>query len=380
VAVIPDSQVYRIGIVIQTCGWYNNEVSKCLLPTAPIKATESRSQIRFPLVCCFVISSLLVGFSSANHLQGATFARDAETELSVDPPGSPDGSGIFSFTRFTQSPVEDDFDLGGSLKLDGKLYRLEEPPDQKSNFSVTIEGDLEGEQLEVKTSGLTESQKKEYDFSGTYHKLTDHELQRRAERRYDAADTWLNEIYQQAREKLAAGSFADLKKREAEWIAYRDYFAEQSAGLNAKTESLPEAVVRLQSLRELTMSRISFIRSLLDDSLPVGINAVYRDGYGGELHLEKEDGGIKFQLSVVRGPTAHTGDVGGRVLLKDGTGLYRDPDPPKDEPPAEIRFHILDDRRVEIKAHNDGYTHGARAYFDGVYFKSGPLTESIKLE
>jgi len=355
-------------------------VSKCLRPNALSKAAESRSQIRFLLVCGFIISSLLVGLCCANDLQAATFVRDAETELSVDPPGSPDASGIFSFTRFTQSPIEEDFDFGGRLKSDGKLYRLEEPPDQKGNASVVIEGDLEGEQLEVKTSGITDSQKKEYDFSGTYRKLADNELQRRAQRRYDAADTWLNEIYRQAREKLASSSFADLKKRESDWIAYRDYFAEQSAGINANAESLPEEVARLQSLRELTMSRISFIRSLLDDSLPAGINAVYRDEYGGELDLEKEDGEIKFRLSVVRGPTAHTGEVSGSIRLKNGTGLYRDADPPKDEAPAEIRFHILDDRRVEIKSRNDSYLLGARAYFSGVYFKSGPLTESIKLE
>jgi uncharacterized protein YecT (DUF1311 family) len=372
--------VYRIGIVIHTYSWYNNEVSKCLLPTAPIKATESRFQIKFPLVCCFVISSLLVGLSSANHLEGATFARDAETELSVDPPGSPDASGIFSFTRFTQSSIEDDFDFGGSLKLDGKLYQLEEPSDQKSNASVAIAGDLEGEQLEVKTSGLTDSQKREYDLSGTYHKLTKTELQQRAQRRYDAADSWLNEIYQLAKQKLATSSFTDLKKREADWIKYRDYFADQSAGINANVEALPEEVARLQTLRDLTMSRIRFVRSLLNDSLPVGISAEYHDEYGGELDLEDGNREIKFRLSVVRGPTSHTGDVSGRVLLKNGIGVYRDPDPPKDEAPAEIRFHILDDRRVEIKAHNDGYMHGARAYFDGVYFKSGPLTESIKLE
>jgi hypothetical protein len=174
-------------------------VSKCLRLNAPSKAAESRSQIRFLLVCGFIISSLLAGLCCANDLQAATFARDAETELSVDPPGSPDASGIFSLTRFTQSPIEEDFDFGSRLKLDGKLYRLEEPPDQKSNAIVVIEGDLESEQLEVKTSGLTDSQKKEYDFSGTYRRLTDNELQRRAQRRYDAADTWLNEIYRQAR-------------------------------------------------------------------------------------------------------------------------------------------------------------------------------------
>jgi uncharacterized protein YecT (DUF1311 family) len=328
----------------------------------------------------FILSFLFYGLFSSVRIEAATFARDNETELSIDPPSSPDGSGIFSFARFAEAPTGEDFDFGGSLKLDGKLYRLEEPADQKGHAKVAIEGDLEGEQLEVKTSGLSDSRKQEYDLSGTYRKLSNAELQQRAQRRYDAADAWLNEIYRQAKGKLATGSFADLKKREADWINYRDYFAEQSAGINASSESLPEEVARLQSLRDLTMSRIKFIRSLLDDSLPTGVSAVYRDEYGGELDLEKDSKGAKFRLSVVRGPTLHTGDVSGRVVLRNGSGTYRDPQPVEGEKAAEITFHLLDDRRVEIKARNDGYLRGARAYFDGVYFKSGPLTESIELD
>jgi uncharacterized protein YecT (DUF1311 family) len=330
-------------------------------------------------VCGFIPLLFLVLCPSID-IEAATFARDAKTELRVDPPGSPDASGIFDLAHFTESPGEGDFDFSGSLKLDGKLYRLEESSDQKNNARVVIEGDLEGEQLEIKTSGLIDWRKKEFDLTGTYRRLSNTELQQRAQGRYAAADTWLNEIYQLARKKLAASSFADLKKREADWIAYRDYFADQSAGINANVESLPEEVARLQTLRDLTMSRIKFVRSLVSDSLPAGISAEYHDEYGGELDLENGNCEIKFRLSVVRGPTLHTGDVSGRVRLQNGIGVYRDLDPPKDEPPAEIRFHILDDRRVEIKARNDSYMHGARAYFSGVYFKSGPLTESIKLE
>jgi len=328
----------------------------------------------------FIVSSLIFIFCSLIHVQAATFARDAETELWVDPPGSPDGSGIFSFAQFADSSVGEDFDFGGSLKLDGKVYRQEEPSDQKSNAKIAIEGDLEGEQLEVTASGLADSQKKEHDLSGTYRKLSDTELQQRAQQRYNAADAWLNEIYRQAKAKLSGGAFSDLKKREADWITYRDEYAERSAGLNARSEGLPEEIVRLQTLRDLTMSRVGFIRRLLDDSLPTGISAVYHDGYGGELDLEKDNKGVKFRLGVVRGPTASNGDASGRVVLRNGIGTYRDPQPEEGEKPAEITFHILDDRRVEIKARNDGYLHGANAYFDGVYFKSGPLTESIALD
>jgi uncharacterized protein YecT (DUF1311 family) len=353
-------------------------VAYMLMPYSSCECCRLKGHRRPAQFSGLIASSLLFGFCLATHLQAMILARDADTELSIDPPGSPNTTGIFSLAHFSDSASEEDFNFSGSMKLDGKLYRLEQPPDQKSNASVVIDGDLVGQQLEVKSSGLTDWRNKGYDFTGTYRKLSNTELQQRTQRRYEAADAWLNEIYQRAKQKLTSSSFADLKKREADWIAYRDYFAEQSAGINASSEALPNEVARLQILRDLTMSRIKFIRRLLDDHLPAGISAAYHDEYGGELDLEKDGNEVKFRLSVVRGPTSHTGDVSGRVVLRNGRGIYRDPQPLEGEKAAEIAFHILDDRRVEIKARNDSYLHGARAYFDGVYFKSGPLTESIE--
>jgi uncharacterized protein YecT (DUF1311 family) len=271
---------------------------------------KSNSSFNLPVVRSFISAALLFGFCSANNLEAAIFARDSVTDLTIDPPGSAGASGIFSFAHFANSTTDEDFDFGGGLKLDGNLYRLDEQPDQKNDAKVVIEGDLEGEQLEVKTSGLTDSRKKSYELSGTYRKLSNQELHERARRRYDQADAWLNAIYGRAKAKLAASSFADLKKREANWIDYRDSFAEQSAGINAIAESLPEEVARLQSLRDLTMFRIKFIRSLLDDSLPTGISGVYHDEYGGQLDLEKDRKGVKFRLSVVRGPTGRIDPAG----------------------------------------------------------------------
>jgi uncharacterized protein YecT (DUF1311 family) len=352
----------------------------CFSRMLSAKAAKSGSSLKQPVTGTFFGVVLLFVFCPAHKLEADIFARDSQTELTIDPPASADGRGIFSLAHFIDSSNGEDFDFSGSLKSDGKLYRLEEPPDHKSGASITVEGDLGGDRLEIKTSGLADTQNNSYDFSGTYRKLSAAELQRRAQRRYEESDTWLNEIYRQAKDDLASGPFADLKKREADWITYRDSFAEQTAEINANAESLSKEVVRLQSLRDLTMSRIQFIRHLLDTSLPAGISAVYRDEYGGELDLEKDDKGVKFSLSVVRGPTAHTGEISGRIVLRSGTGIFRDPNPLEGELPAEIKLSVLDDRRVEIKARHDRYLRGARAYFDGVYFKSGPLTESIEAE
>ncbi len=150
----------------------------------------SRSLLLLP-GCGFILSLLFLVLCTSIDIEAATFARDAKTELSVDPPGSADASGIFGLAYFAESPCEEDFDFSGSLKLDGKIYRLEESSDQKSNARVVIEGDLEGEQLEVKTSGLIDWRKKEYELSGTYRKLSNTELQQRAQLRYDVADTGL---------------------------------------------------------------------------------------------------------------------------------------------------------------------------------------------
>jgi len=234
--------------------------------------------------CGFILSLLFLVLCTSLDIEAATFARDAKTELSVDPPGSPDASGIFGLVHFADSPGEEDFDFSGSLKLDGKLYRLEQPSEQKSDAVVVIDGDLEGEQLEVKTSGLTDWLKKQYDLSGTYRKLSNTELQQRAQLRYDAADTWLNEIYQLAKKKLAASSFADLKKREADWIAYRDYFADQSAGINAKVTTddqhdLRGNVRQTQSLLSQPLDKCS-IFSIMAEPIPnyYGWRGVKRQG------------------------------------------------------------------------------------------------------
>jgi len=141
-----------------------------------------RSLLLLP-ACGFILSLLFLVLCTSIDTEAATFARDAKTELSVDPPGSPDASGIFGLAYFADSLGEEDFDFSGNLKLDGKLYRLEEPSDQKTNAGVFIEGDLEGEQVEVKTSGLTDWRKKEHDLSGTYRKLSNTELQQRAQQR-----------------------------------------------------------------------------------------------------------------------------------------------------------------------------------------------------
>ncbi len=352
----------------------------CLSPVFHARLRKLSPLFRLFSVCTFILTPLLLATCLVDKLEAATFARDSQTELTIDPPGSAGASSDFSFTRYADASPDEDFYFGGTLKLDGSVYRMEEQPDQKSNTKIAIEGDLDSQQLEVKASGLTDQRKKSYDLSGTYRKLSNEELQQRAQRRYDEADSWLNEIYGQAKKKLTAGSFADLKKREGAWIQYRDDFADHSGEIAENTESRPKEVARLESLRDLTMSRIKFIRSLLDDSLPAGISAVYNDEYGGELDLEKDSKGIKFSLNVVRGPTLHVGDVSGRIILKGRSGSYRDPDPLEGQPPAEISFSFLDDRRVEIKARNDTYLRGARAYFDGVYFKSGPLTKPIELE
>src|SRR5258708_37988201 len=89
--------------------------------------------------CGFILSLLFLVLCTSIDVEAATFARDARTELSVDTPGSPVASGIFRPAHVADSPGEEGFDFSGNLKLDGKLYRLEEPSGQKTNARVDVE-------------------------------------------------------------------------------------------------------------------------------------------------------------------------------------------------------------------------------------------------
>src|SRR5258708_34247074 len=82
--------------------------------------------------CGFILSLLFLVLCTSIDVEAATFGRDARTGLSVDPPGSPDASGIFGLAHFPHSPGDEDFNFIGNLELDRKLDQLKDPPGRKT--------------------------------------------------------------------------------------------------------------------------------------------------------------------------------------------------------------------------------------------------------
>ena len=102
------------------------------------------------------------------------------------------------------------------------------------------------------------------------------------------------------------------------------------------------------------------------------LDRIYIDGFGGALTVSESDAKtLRLAFDVVRGPTAHTGKISTIASRAEDRATYTDAELPAEqrgEPPCEIRLVFIGNR-VEVSAENTQYYHGARAYFDGVYYK-----------
>jgi hypothetical protein len=80
---------------------------------------------------------------------------------------------------------------------------------------------------------------------------------------------------------------------------------------------------------------------------------------------------LRFEISVVRGPTAHTGSLSGVAKFTEpDLAVFVDSNEEAfDEgQPATLRFRFQDHELI-VEAEHTSYYHGARAYFDGTYYR-----------
>jgi len=99
------------------------------------------------------------------------------------------------------------------------------------------------------------------------------------------------------------------------------------------------------------------------------INGTYDDANGGTLTIS--DAGeltFAFEITVVRGPTAHTGEVAGIAQITGETATFIDTNEEAfiDGNPCRLTF-IFEGGWLKVTGENTSYYHGARAYFDGTY-------------
>ena len=97
--------------------------------------------------------------------------------------------------------------------------------------------------------------------------------------------------------------------------------------------------------------------------------------------MEETKEAVAFSINVVRGPTWHTGELTGIAMLKRSAAVYKERlEAGEDREPCELTFNFVDGHIVKLEGKNTQYYHGARAYFDGTYFKVAKLDKPIDLE
>ncbi|MEY2489538.1 MAG: hypothetical protein QOC70_1480 [Verrucomicrobiota bacterium] len=200
-----------------------------------------------------------------------------------------------------------------------------------------------------------------------------------ARQRFGAADADLNKTFQELRGKLRGNALNDLRDRQREWLKHRDYIASDQPRQNGfEGSDFKQSPDYWEAMADLTQDRATFLRAAFNPALPKGITGVYQDSQGGALQLEETTQGIVFSINVVRGPTTHTGGLNGVAALKGSVAVYKEKGA-EDRKPCELTFAFSDGHIATVTGKNTEYYHGARAYFDGTYFKVAKLDKPIDL-
>jgi uncharacterized protein YecT (DUF1311 family) len=199
--------------------------------------------------------------------------------------------------------------------------------------------------------------------------------------RFAAADADLNKTFQELRSKLGENAATELRDRQREWLKHRDYIASDQPRQNGfEGTDVKQSPDYWEAMADLTKERAEFLRAAFNPALPKGITGVYEDSYGGALQLEETAQGLVFSINVVRGPTAHTGGLSGVATLKGHAATYKEKvGAAEDRKPCELTFAFSHGHVVKVTGKNTSYHHGARAYFDGTYFKVAKLAKPIDL-
>lgn len=221
-------------------------------------------------------------------------------------------------------------------------------------------------------------------------------------RHFQRVDDQLNRVYRHLSKQLPEPIRTDLRDNSRGWVQAKEYYCGFQSEIDPRATPVQRKISLLACTSAFIMDRTDYLRRAFGRD---GVNSrvytgAYGDGYSGDLDLKAlgprrpgSDGKArqkyKFAMQVVRGPTAHIGEIDGEVEVvsrKDGElyGLFAErADCPAIQPAIEqtpggkrpccrIEFRLSQTkgfRQVDIKEHSCGDYHGARAYFDGVYRK-----------
>jgi hypothetical protein len=134
-----------------------------------------------------------------------------------------------------------------------------------------------------------------------------------------------------------------------------------------------------ETAAELTQSRSDWLRGRIRN-VDESVTGIWIDSFGGILEIVQEKERLLFVINVVRGPAFHVGALTGVTTWNSPLGWFSDKGRDKEKTEESNLVFIERGNVLEIVGANTSYYHGAHAYFDGEYSKTGPLDEKRKAE
>lgn len=184
---------------------------------------------------------------------------------------------------------------------------------------------------------------------------------------YIAVDKTLNEVYSSLRSKIKKNEFAEMKKNSKEWIAYKENYCGMQETLSENENE--KSIHKYSCLVTMTEERTLFLKLAFGkDGVSPGISGSYSDSFGGMIELKSTPKDFYFfKIIVVRGFSAHTGELDGSIAIKNDNARYVLKSD-SGELECDLKFKFLKSK-IEIDELKCDLYHGANAYFSGTYFK-----------
>jgi len=193
---------------------------------------------------------------------------------------------------------------------------------------------------------------------------------------FTKADRALNEAWTAIKKALPEKIFTELKAQQRGWIESRDRAALESSP-NAKDAADAQlSAAYWQKAASLTETRAQWLQRLADNE-DDPLTGLWTDGNGGTLEIVErtETQKLFFVFHVVRGRGLHIGVVAGAAHWNSPLGWFSDKGREADKPEETNIAFVEKERHLEVTGANTSHYHGARAYFDGAYYKIAPLDD-----
>lgn len=200
---------------------------------------------------------------------------------------------------------------------------------------------------------------------------------KQAKAKFEKADRALNEAWAAAKAALPEGEFNKLKESQRAWVEHRDYLARSPlySGADAQDELALDSPDYLSAAAELEDMRTDWLQALLREwDAEETLTGTWEDSYGGTLQIVAADGRLHFIVECVRGPTSHVGGLAGVAEWNQTIGWFSDKGREQDKDEVTNLSFVLSEHQLQLVGANTGHYHGARAFFDGAYVKTGKLS------